>query len=319
MRIIFMGTPNYAVPFLSRLLKENEDVVAVVTRQDSPVGRQREILAPPVKVFALEQNLKVLQPAKVNEPLFIETVRGLSPEVMVVVGFGQILGQPLLDIPPVGCINVHFSLLPKYRGASPIQAAIINGDDKTGVSTIYMEKKLDSGPVIMQREVPVDYKDTAFTLMEKLTATGVEVLIETLIAVKNGKVAAQLQDETQASYVSLLTRDSGLISWEKSSRQLYNFVRGMYPWPGAFTYYISREQKKHVFKIWEARELPSGENILDQVKPGTIIDIVKNKGLAVSCKDGVVLLTKVQPEDGKVMSAYDFVLGHSVKKGDVLG
>lgn len=319
MRIVFMGTPKYAMPFLSRLLKDQEDVVAVVTRQDSPVGRQQDVQYPPVKVFALEQNLKVLQPAKVNDSLFTETVRALLPEVIVVVGFGQILGQSLLAIPPLGCVNVHFSLLPRYRGASPIQAAIINGDDRTGISTLYMEKKLDSGPVIRQREVAVAYGDTAFTLTEKLTAAGVELLAETLIAVKNGKAVAQPQDETQASYVSLLTRGSGVIDWQKSSRQLYNFVRGMYPWPGACTYYAGREQKKNILKIWEVRELPSGENIAVQVKAGTIIDIVKNKGLLVACKDGEILLTKVQPEGGKIMSAYDFVLGHSLKKGDVLG
>lgn len=316
MRIIFMGTPTYAVPFLDCLLENKQEVVAVVTKPDSPIGRGLKIQYPPVKSFALEHGLSVLQPEKAKDPSFIDTIKKLTPDVMVVVGFGQILTQELLDVPVRGCVNVHFSLLPKYRGASPVQAAIINGEVKSGVTTMYMVKKLDSGYIIKQREVAIGYHDTAATLMAKLTAAGVEVLRETIELVAKGEVASYPQDETQATSVPLLTKESGLINWNKNSKQIYDFVRAMNPWPGAYSYFVDRDNKKHMLKIWETVE---GEKKQDQSSAGVVADIIKNKGIAVNCGDGKIIITKVQAEGGKAMSAYHFALGHTIKKGDALG
>ncbi len=318
MRIIFMGTPQYAVIFLQALLDMGEEVVGVVTMPDKPVGRKQEIKEPPVKGLANKMNIPVFQPAKINETSSLETMKNLNPDLAVVVGFGQILSQKLLDLPKLGMINVHFSLLPKYRGASPIQAAIINGEAKTGISTMFLVKKLDSGPVILQQEIPIDHKDTAVTLIDKLTKVGVRVLRDTIDLIKQGKAEAKPQDESHSSYAGLLTKESGLLDWQKNSPELYNFIRGMYPWPGAFTFY-HHGGKKHMLKVWEAEDVPKIELNHKAVGPGTVLDVLKNHGFAVKSGLGGLLLTRVQSEGGKVMPAYNFIIGHHVKKGDVLG
>ncbi len=318
MRVIFMGTPKYAVPFLQSLLDMGEDIVGVVTMPDKPVGRKQEIQEPPVKVLAQKKNIPVFQPVKINETSSLAALKSLNPDLAIVVGFGQILSQKLLDLPKQGTINVHFSLLPKYRGASPIQAAIIKGEEKTGISTMFLVRKLDSGPVLLQREVPIEQKDTTVTLTEKLTKAGVEVLQETIALIRQGKAEAKPQDESQSSYAALLVKESGLIDWQKNSRELYNFVRGMYPWPGAFTFY-EHGGRKHMLKIWEAEEIPRIELNHKTAANGTILEILKNHGFAVKCEQGGLLLTRVQSEGGKVMPAYNFVIGHHLKKGDVLG
>ncbi|MDD5258734.1 MAG: methionyl-tRNA formyltransferase [bacterium] len=318
MRVIFMGTPRYAVPFLQSLLDMGEDIVGVVTMPDKPVGRKQEIQEPPVKVLAQKKNIPVFQPAKINETSSLEALKNLNPDLAVVVGFGQILSQKLLDLPKQGTINVHFSLLPKYRGASPIQAAIINGEEKTGISTMFLVRKLDSGPVLLQREVPIDQKDTSVTLTEKLTKVGVEVLQETVALIRQGKAEAKPQEEARSSYAALLVKESGLIDWQKNSRELYNFVRGLYPWPGAYTFY-THSGKKHMLKIWEAEEIHRIELNHNEAVSGTILDVLKNHGFAIKCGQGGLLLTKVQSEGGKVMPAYNFVIGHHLKKGDILG
>ncbi len=319
MRIIFMGTPQYAVPFLRSLLDSGEEVAGVVTMPDRPVGRSQEIKEPPVKEFARRNNIPVLQPVKINEPVSLERIKNWNPDLAVVVGFGQILSQKLLDLPKLGCINVHFSLLPKYRGASPIQAAIMNGEEKTGITTMFLVRKLDSGPVLQQKEISIEEKDNAVTLTEKLTNLGVEVLKDTVSLVKQGKAKAKEQEESQASYAPLLAKESGLIDWHKSSRELYNFVRGLYPWPGSFTHYQSQDGKKHMMKIWEAEEIHKIELANSNTADGAVLDILKGHGLAVKCGTGGLLLTRIQSEGGKVMPAYNFVIGHHLKKGDVLG
>ncbi len=313
-----MGTPQYAVTFLQALLDRGEEIVGVVTMPDKPVGRTQEIKEPPVKELARKMNIPVFQPVKINEASFLETLKNLNPDLAVVVGFGQILSQKLLDLPKLGMINVHFSLLPQYRGASPIQAAIINGEEKTGISTIFLAKKLDSGPVILQREIPIDRKDTAVTLTEKLTKIGVAVLQDTIELIRQGKTEAKPQDESRSSYAALLAKESGLLDWQKSSLELYNFVRGMYPWPGAFTFY-HHGGKKHLLKIWEAEDVPTIELNHKAAGPGTVIEVLKNHGFAVKCGQGALLLTRVQSEGGKVMPAYNFIIGHHLKKGDIIG
>ncbi|MDD5491658.1 MAG: methionyl-tRNA formyltransferase [bacterium] len=313
-----MGTPKYAVSFLQSLIDLGEEIVGVVTMPDKPVGRKQEIQEPPVKVLAKKKNIPIFQPAKINETSSLEALKNLNQDLAVVVGSGQILSQKLLDLPKQGTINVHFSLLPKYRGASPIQAAIINGEEKTGISTMFLVKKLDSGPVLLQKEVTIDRKDTAVTLTDKLTKIGVEVLKETVTLIKEGKAEAKPQDEAQSSYASLLTKESGLVDWKKCSKELYDFIRGMYPWPGAFTFY-AHNGRKHLLKIWEAEEVPRIELNHKATASGTVLEVLKNHGFAVKCGQGGLLLTRVQSEGGKVMSAYNFVIGHHLKKGDMLG
>ncbi|MBI5555537.1 MAG: methionyl-tRNA formyltransferase [Elusimicrobia bacterium] len=318
MRVIFMGTPQYAVAFLQALLDLGEEVVGVVTMPDKPAGRKQEIKEPPVKELADKRNIPVFQPVKINEASSLETIKNLNPDLAVVVGFGQILSQQLLDLPKLGMINVHFSLLPQYRGASPIQAAIINGEEKTGISTIFLVKKLDSGPVILQQEIPIDRKDTAVTVTDKLTKIGVTVLQDTIELIKQGKVEAKPQDESRSSYAGLLTKESGWLDWQKNSLELYNFVRGMYPWPGAFTFY-RRGGKKHLLKVWAAEDVPKIELHQKAAGPGTVLEILKNHGFAVKCGQGGLLLTRVQSAGGKALPAYNFIIGHHLKKGDVLG
>ena len=318
MKIIFMGTPQYAVPFLEALLDMGEEIAGVVTMPDKPVGRKQELKEPPVKELARRKNLPIFQPVKINEAGSLEALRKLNADLAVVIGFGQILSQQLLDLPKKGCINVHFSLLPKYRGASPIQSAIINGEEETGISTIFLVKKLDSGPVIKQKEVKIDYKDNTVTLTEKLTRTGVEVLRETIELVKRDQAVAQTQDETKTSYAALLTKESGVLDWHKNSRQAYDFIRGMYPWPGAYTFY-QHDGKKHMLKIWEAEEVPKIEVAHNGTSPGTVLDVLKPHGFVVKCGQGGILLTRVQSAGGKVLPAYNFVIGHHIKKGDILG
>jgi methionyl-tRNA formyltransferase len=318
MRIIFMGTPQYAVPFLESLQDMGEEIVGVVTMPDKPAGRKQELKEPPVKELARRKNLPVFQPVKINEAGSLESLKQLNADLAVVVGFGQILSQQLLDLPKKGCINVHFSLLPKYRGASPIQSAIINGDEKTGISTIFLVRKLDSGPVIRQKAVKIDDKDNTVTLTEKLTRTGVEVLKETIDLVKQGQAPAIAQDEAQVSYAALLTKESGLLDWNKTSRQAYDFIRGMYPWPGAYTFY-QHGGTKHMLKIWEAEEVPKIEVANKGTRPGTVLDVLKPHGFVVKCGQGGLLLTRVQSAGGKVLPAYNFVIGHHLKKGDILG
>ena len=236
MKVLFMGTPDFAVPVLEELIKKH-DVVAVVSQPDKPKGRGKKLQPTPVKVVAVENNIPVYQPERIKNEEFVEILKGIEADVYVVVAYGQILSQEILDIPKYGCINVHGSLLPKYRGAAPIQWAIINGEEKTGVTIMYMVKALDSGDMILKKEIDIDPEDTYETLHDKMAPAGAKALIEALDLIENGNVSAEKQDESRTCYASMITREMGLIDWSKSSKEIKNKVRGFNPVPAAYTNY----------------------------------------------------------------------------------
>ena len=258
-----MGTPEFALPSLRALLNDGRfEVVAVVTQPDRPVGRKQEIIPSPVKKFALEHNLQVLQPEKVKtNPAFWEELRELHPDVVVVAAYGKILPQEILDMPPQGIINVHASFLPKYRGASPIAAAILNGDKETGVTIMKMELEMDTGPIIAKSEpVVLSPTDTTATLTPKLAEVGAKVLSESLSKYLNGEITPAPQDETQATYVKILKKEDGLIDWKQDEEQVARQVRAYLPWPGAYTHLNSQQMK-----ILSAEAEPSADNAKGQI------------------------------------------------------
>lgn len=234
MRVVFMGTPEFAVASLDILLKERIDIVAVVTQPDRPVGRKRIITPPPVKKLAIEHNIPVYQPAKVRDEEFIKKLLSLEPDLIVVVAFGQILSRQVLDIPKIGCINVHASLLPKYRGAAPVQWAIINGEKVTGVTTMWMDEGLDTGDIFLQESIEIKDDWTALELFSELSILGGKLLIDTLKHIKSGNIIRIAQDDTQATYAPMLKKEIGKIDWSKSANEICNLIRGTYPWPCAY-------------------------------------------------------------------------------------
>lgn len=310
MRVVFMGTPDFAVPCLVALLQADYEVLAVVTQPDRPKGRGQQIVYSPVKQAALGAGLKILQPQKVREKGFLAELRELDPEVIVVVAFGQILPPGILDLPPFGCVNVHASLLPKYRGAAPIHRCIIEGEEKTGVTTMRMERGLDTGDMLLQAETTIDPEDTVGTLHDRLARLGGDLLVETLTGLANGSLKGTPQNHSESTYAALLAREDELIPWEKDNNQVVNLIRGMNPWPGAYTTCQGR-----IIKIWRA-ELAAGGGTAG---PGTVVQVDKNQGFTVQTGRGQVLVKEVQPQGGKRMEAAAFARGYNISPGQVLG
>src|SRR5574341_1139986 len=236
MRIVFMGTPEFAVPSLEALLKSGNPVVGVVTQPDRPKGRGQALPASPIKQVALREGLPLLQPAKMKDPAFLDALRAWQPELIAVTAFGRILPPVILSIPPRGCLNVHGSLLPKYRGAGPIQWAIINGEQETGITTMLMDEGMDTGPMLLRERVPILPEDTAGTLSVKLAEVGGRLLVETIRRLQEGTLSPQLQDHSKATLAPLLHKEDGLITWTAGARGIANRIRGLSPWPGAYTY-----------------------------------------------------------------------------------
>jgi len=310
MRVIFMGSPDFALPCLDQLLASPYEVVAVVTQPDRPKGRGNKLKFTPVKERALEKGIDVYQPENINQPDFVYQLKALVPDVMVVVAFGQILKRDLLTLPPLGCINVHASILPKYRGAAPIHWAIINGESETGVTTMYMDAGMDTGDMILKRTVPIGEQETTGILHDKLAETGGELLLESLdLMIKNQAPRAQ-QDPSQATYAPLLLREHELIDWTKNARQVHNLVRGMNPWPGAYTNFNNKP-----VKIWETRV--SEED--SQGVPGNFIDVINGKGIRIQCGKGSLWITHLQPQGKRTMSGDAWARGARLQKGCVLG
>lgn len=306
MRAVFMGTPDFAVDSLRALAREHE-VLAVVTQPDKPKGRGGKMLFPPVKEEAVRAGLPVYQPEKVRSKEFVDFLTGLSPDVIVVVAFGQIIPQAILDIPKFGCINVHGSLLPKYRGAAPIQWAVIDGEKTSGVTTMRMDAGLDTGDMLLMREVELSPDETGGSLFDKLKAVGAELLLETLKGLEDGSVTAQPQPkESPTAYASMLTKQMGRIDWKKDAQTLERLVRGLSPWPGAYTQVDGK-----TVKIWRASVRPGGTAL-----PGTVVSAKKE--FAVQAKDGILLLDEVQLEGKKRMEADAFLRGFAVSEGAVL-
>ncbi|RUS46483.1 methionyl-tRNA formyltransferase [Cohnella sp. AR92] len=317
MRIVFMGTPEFAVPSLQALLDGGYDVVGVVTQPDRPKGRKRELTPPPVKVVALERGLPVLQPERLRAPEAVEEVKALRPDLIVTAAYGQILPKSLLEAPKLGCVNVHGSLLPRYRGGAPIQRSIINGESVTGVTLMFMAAGLDTGDMIDRVEVPIEDGDTSGTMFEKLSLAGSKLLLQWLPSLEAGTAPREVQDESLATFASNLTRDDERLHWEQDSRSLFNRVRGLYPMAGGFTY-LNGE----VFKVWGCRAPEEADRELaaewEAEAPGTVLQ-TGPFGIRVRTGDGSLVLTEVQPAGKKALPAADYARGARLAPGTVLG
>jgi len=308
MKIVFMGTPEFAVPSLKMLLNEGYDVAAVVSQPDRPKGRKRVLTPTPVKEVALENGIPVLQPLKLRSPESVDELAKLQPDLIVTAAYGQILPKAVLDLPRLGCINVHGSLLPQYRGGAPIQRSIMNGENVTGVTIMYMAEGLDTGDMISRVEVSITDEDTAGTMFEKLSVAGANLLRETLPELIAGRIEAVKQDDSLATYSPNLTREDERIDWSRSSRDIFNQVRGLVPWSGGFTLW-----NDEVFKIWSCRVTANASD----AEPGTVLACDSN-GIEVKTGDGSVILTQVQPAGKKAMDASEFIRGGKMTKGTIL-
>lgn len=303
MRILFMGTPEFAVASLQRLVEDGHEICGVFTQPDKPKNRGHKLMFSPVKEYALTQNLPVYQPLKMRDGEAEALVKQLAPELIVVAAYGKILPEEILNTPPYGSINVHSSLLPKYRGAAPINWAILDGEAETGVSIMYMAKELDAGDVILQKTTPIGEQEDAQTLTARLAELGAQALSEAVEALRNGTAGRTPQDASQQTYASMLSRDMSPIDWNRTARQINCQVRGLIPWPCA-----TAELAGQRFKIYETvlgRETDSA--------PGTILSAGK-QGIEVACGDGRSLyLTQLQAEGGKRMAAAAYLLGHPME------
>ncbi len=309
MRIVFMGTPDFAVPCLRVLISQKHDIAAVVTQPDRVKGRGKKLAPPPVKVLAEEAGIPVYQPEKIKAQEFTQILKALKPDAIIVVAFGQILSQAILDIPPLGCINVHASLLPKYRGAAPINWCIIKGEKTTGVTTMYMDKGLDTGDMIIKKETAIGENETAGELHDRLMELGASVLSETMELLSKGEVTREPQDNTEATYAPIMTKSLGRIDWSKDATVIRNLIRGTYPWPGAFSTYSGR-----VFKIMSAEALTPD---VKHEKWGSILKVEKDS-IIVSCGTGSLRILELQFENEKRMSVEAYLRGHEISEGAAL-
>ncbi|MED1785964.1 methionyl-tRNA formyltransferase [Brevibacillus laterosporus] len=312
-RILFMGTPDFSTQSLQALITNGYQVVGVVTQPDRPVGRKRVLTPPPVKELALRYGLPVYQPEKIRESEAVQSVLDATrPDLIVTAAYGQILPTSLLEAPKHGCINIHASLLPKYRGGAPIHASIINGEKETGVTIMYMVQALDAGDMISKVIVPIEERDTAASMFEKLATAGADLLIDTLPKLLNGEITPEPQNHEEATFAPNIKRESERLDWNKSAQEIYNQVRGMNSWPVAFTTF---EEK--VWKIWWAEVVELAGQL---ATPGTIIDRTED-GLIIACGAGSIILKEIQPEGKKRMSVYDFLrgAGASIALGSKVG
>lgn len=306
MRIVFMGTPDFAVPSLQALIDAGHDVCAVYTQPDKPQGRKQILTAPPVKTLALEHDIPVFQPNTLKNEDEQARLRELAPEVIIVVAYGKLLPKAVLDIPPHGCINVHGSLLPRWRGAAPIQWAVIAGDEMAGVTTMQMAEGLDTGDMLLTYETKVGEKETAGELFDRLAQSGAELLTQTLV--KLDEITPRPQDDAQSCYAHMLDKQMAVIDWSRSAHEIDCLIRGLNPWPIALTT-LSGERLK-VF----AAEKTAGNG-----EPGTVLEADPKKGLTVACGEGALRLTEIQLVGGKRMKATDFLRGHAIEVGTKLG
>jgi methionyl-tRNA formyltransferase len=320
LRIVFMGTPEFSVPSLQALVAAGYEVAGVFTQPDRPRGRGYKVTYSPVKEAALAAGLPVYQPRRLREPEALAALRALQPDVIVVVAFGQLLPKAVLELPPLGCVNVHASLLPKYRGAAPIQAAIAAGETVTGVTTMYMDEGLDTGDIILQRAVPIEPEDDAGTLHDKLARVGAELLVETLRRIEAGDAPRIPQDHTQATYAPKVEREHARIDWHRGTKELFNHVRAYRPWPGAYTVHGER-----ILKVLDVAPLnddstPAGEREGEGAgpAPGEVLAVTAD-GFVVQTGAGRLLVRQVQPPNKQPMSGRDYVNGYRLSVGDRLG
>lgn len=307
LRIIFMGTPEFACPTLQALIDGDDEIIAVVTQPDRPKGRGQQLAPPPVKELALQHGLPVLQPLKLRLPEVVEQLQQLAPDLIVVVAFGQILPKSVLEIPRHGCINVHASLLPRWRGAAPINWCLISGDSETGVTTMQMDVGLDTGDMLLKRAIPIEADDDARTLHDKLSQVGATALMETLEKLADGTLTAEKQDDSLTCYAAMLKKEDGELDWSLSATELLNLIRGMNPWPGTFTHLDGKLVK--VFKGKTAE----GSGI-----PGTVLRSGRD-GIEVACGSGSLILLELQLEGKKRLPAAEFLAGCRLEPGTKLG
>lgn len=308
MRVVFMGTPDFAVPCLEKLIDYGCDVVGVFTQPDKPVGRKKIITPPAVKICAVKNGIDVFQPEKIKDGDSVEKIRSLKPDLIVVVAYGKILPKEILEAAPMGCVNIHGSLLPKLRGAAPIQWSVINGDEYSGVTSMMMNEGLDTGDMLVKKQVKIDFNETSGELYNRLSFVGAEVLEETLKKLEDGNLVRVCQNESESSYAPLLNKEISNINWNESALTVYNKIRGLNPWPIAVTYINGVK-----FKIFKAEYV---ENVAG--KPGEIIE--NNKKLVIACGDNNAVSLKIlQPDGKKQMDAVSFLSGNKLEKGKIIG
>lgn len=305
MRIVFMGTPDFAVPSLEALLKSDDQVVGVVTQPDRPKGRGQDVIASPVKVVCQREGIPVLQPLKMKDPAFLDALRNWKPDVITVTAFGRILPPVILTLPPRGCINVHGSLLPKYRGAGPVQWAIIRGEQETGITTMFMAEGMDTGDMLLRATVEIRPDDTAGTLAPRLADVGGRLLVETLRQLKAGTLTPEPQNDAQATMAPLLKKEDGLIDWTLPAMELANRVRGLSPWPGAYTY-VNGER-------WVLWRVAVGAAVSGAV-PGTVTKVTKDR-VDVATGGGTIQILDIQPSNSRRMTMAQYLAGHRLAEG----
>ena len=312
LRIVFMGTPELAAVSLRRLIAAPEfELAAVVTQPDQPKGRGLKLTPSPVKEVAMQANLPVLQPQRAREENFIQQLAALKPELIAVAAYGQILPKAILDLPRFGCLNVHTSLLPKYRGAAPIQTAILNGDAETGVTIMKMDVGLDTGDILTQERTPIDAADNSQTLHDRLANIGAELLARTIPQYVAGAIQQHAQPAEGATYAAKIKKQDGEIDWRQPARVIWNRIRALVPWPGAFTH-LSAQPHPVLLKIWDAAPMDrSGE-------PGRILQADKS-GIVVACGSDALMISLLQREGGRRLTAAEFLTGHPLKVGDTFG
>ncbi|MBD3918146.1 methionyl-tRNA formyltransferase [Paenibacillus sp. PR3] len=313
MRIVFMGTPSFAVSSLERVLESGHEVVAVFTQPDRPKGRKRELTPPPVKEAALVHGIPVHQPERMRSREAVKLVESLKPDLIVTAAYGQILPRAVLDVPPLGCINVHGSLLPHYRGGAPIQRSIINGESVTGVTIMYMAEGLDTGDMISRVEVPIEDSDTSGTLFEKLSLAGADLLARTLPEIEAGNVTAVAQAHDEATYAPNLTREDERIDWSRSARQIFNQVRGLSPMAGAFTLWNGEP-----FKVWRCVVERTETAASSEYAPGTVLS-TDGEGIVVQTGAGTLRLLDIQPAGKRTMLAAEWLKGARLERGQRFG
>lgn len=311
-----MGTPEFAVPSLSSLVKSTHKILAVVTQPDRPKGRTKIPLPSAIKEIALTLGLKIIQPININNEDVVKQLQSLSPDCIVVVAFGQFLSYAVLRIPGYQCINIHASLLPKFRGAAPVNHVIIQGETETGVTAMVMVVKMDAGDIIAQKETPIFPDETAGELEKRLASLSAELLIETLDLVEAGKATYTKQDESKVSFAPKLTKEDGLILWPQETQKIHNKIRGVTPSPGAYTYYIKSNSQEKQRIILVKTQIHNGSNVKVALSPGTVIEVAQC-GIHVVTLDGFICITRLQPEGRRTMDVQEYIRGHKISAHDI--
>lgn len=312
MRAVFMGTPDFSVGTLEEMIRAGHQVVGVFTQPDKPKGRGKSLQMTPVKEAALAHGIPVYQPVKIREPENMEILKELAPEVIVVVAFGQIIPRAILELPKYGCINVHASLLPKYRGAAPIQWAVIDGEETSGVTIMQMDEGLDTGDMLLKGEIALDPQETGGSLFDRLSALGARLLVEALAQIEAGTIAREKQpQESPTPYAAQITKAQGEIRWEDPAVKIERLIRGLNPWPSAYTHYRGK-----MLKIWRANTLPGQPD--QKAEPGQAVQVTKHS-LEIQTGDGILSVKELQPEGKKRMGVDEFLRGYPVETGERFG